>query len=121
MLVETWDVPVTAEWQKSNVLVDFAYSEDGLEIELVEGESKQQWLLQFEEILGFKVIRDEWSEWSAEPFPADGAFFEIVDSPWLEALGVTVSSLEDAPHHYIICCKRELLEVAAWECIFTAA
>lgn len=121
MRVETWDVPVTATWQKSNTLVDFAYSEEGLEIELVEGESKQRWLLHFEEVLGFKVLGDEWSQWSAEPFPVDGAFFEIVDSPWLAALAITDSALEESPHHFIICCQRELIEVAAWECNFTAA
>lgn len=120
MNVETWDVPVVATWQKSNTLVDFAYSENGLEIEIVEGESNQQWLLHFEKFLGFKVIGNEWAEWSVEPIPPDGAFFEIIGSPWLDALGVTESSLEDTPHHFVICCKRELIEVAAWECTFTA-
>ena len=119
MNVETWDVPVVSTWQKSNTLADFTYTENGLEIVLIEEESTRRWVILFEEILGFKVIRDEWSKWSKELIPPDGAFFEIIDSPWLVALGVTDSSLEDTPRHFVICCQRELIEVAGRE--FTIA
>lgn len=120
MDVESWDVPVISTWQKSNTLVDFSYTEHGLEIVLIEEESKQRWVLIFEEIIGFKVISDEWSKWSTELIPPDGAFFEIIDSPWLAALGITDSSLEDAPRHFVIICQRELIEVAGREFTITA-
>ncbi len=121
MDIAAWEVPINATWQKSNVLIDLAYGEDGLEIVLLEQESRQRWVMHFEEILAFKVITDEWSKWSAEQIPADGGFFEMIDSPWLAALGLTDTSLEDTPHHFLICCQRELIEVAARECRFTAS
>lgn len=121
MEVTAWDVPINAAWQKSNILIDLAYSEDGLEIVLLEEESRQRWVIHFEEVLAFKVIRDEYSKWSTELVPADGGFFEISDSPWLAALGLADTSLEEIPHHFLICCQGELIEVAAWECLFTVS
>ncbi len=121
MEVAAWDVPINATWQKSNILIDLAFTEDGLEIVLLEEESRQRWVMHFEAIAAFKVITEEWSKWSAEHIPEDGGFFEILDSPWLAALGLTETSLEDTPHHFLICCQRELIEVAAWDCLFTAS
>lgn len=120
MDVQTWDVPVNATWSKSNILIDFAYTEDGVEIVLIEEESKQRWVMHFEEVMAFKVISNEWAKWSSEQIPPDGGFFEIMDSPWLQALGATEDPLAKKPHHFIICCQLELVEVAAWECHFTA-
>ena len=120
MDIAAWDVPINATWQNSNILIDLAYNEDGLEIVLLEEERRQRWVMHFEEILAYKVITEEWSKWSTQQIPADGGFFEILDSPWLAALGLTETPLEKTPHHFLICCQRELIEVAAWDCIFTA-
>lgn len=120
MDITAWDVPINASWQKSNILIDLAFNEDGLEMVLLEEESRQRWVMRFEKILAFKVITEEWSKWSSEHIPADGGFFEIIDSPWLAALGLAETSLENAPHHYLICCQQQLIEVAAWDCIFSA-
>ncbi|MDK1021893.1 MAG: hypothetical protein QGD90_09700 [Candidatus Hydrogenedentes bacterium] len=120
MDVQIWDVPINATWSKSNILVDFAYNEDGVEIVLLEEESKQRWVMHFEEVMAFKIISNEWAKWSTAQIPPDGGFFEIMDSPWLQALGTTENPLAKEPHHFIICCEQELIEVAAWECHFTA-
>jgi len=60
-----------------------------------------------------KIVGDN-AHWSLEPIPPDGGFFQITDSPWLTALGLTETNDQQIPHHYVICCKRELIEVAAF-------
>ena len=39
MEITAWEVPINATWQKSNIIIDLAYSEDGLEIVFVQVEN----------------------------------------------------------------------------------
>jgi len=114
MQVERWDVPVQATWQQSNMLVDLNYDIDGLDIIVAEEDTRQRWNFAFEDLVAFKVISGDHAKWSMQAIPPDGGFFEITESPWITALGLVESDEQDEPHHYVICCRRELIEVVAF-------
>lgn len=114
MQVDRWDVPIQATWQRSNVLVDLNYDIDGLDMIVAEEETRQRWGLEFEDVAAFKVITEENAKWSMEAIPPDGGFFEITESPWIQALGLAESDEQDEPHHFVVCCRRELVEVIAY-------
>lgn len=120
MNVQAWDVPIQASWQKSNTLVDLSYDIDGLDLIIAEEETRARWRVEFDDVVAFKVITDEYAKWSMQPIPADGGFFEITESPWLTALGLTESADLEVPHHFVICCRREIIEVAAYGVSFAA-
>lgn len=119
MEVHPWEVPIAATWHKSNTLVDFLYDEEGLELIIEEEETQQRWVLRFADPAGFKVLCGEHAEWSIQHVPANGGFFEMKNSPWLSALGITETNEQASAHHYMICCQDELIEIATWECVIT--
>ncbi len=120
MNVQAWNVPIQATWQKSNMLVDLSYDVDGLDLIVAEEDTRQRWRVEFDDVVAFKVITDEYAKWSMQSIPPDGGFFEITDSPWLEALGLSESENMHVPHHFVICCRREIVEVAAFGVNFAA-
>ncbi len=119
MNVQEWEVPIRATWHKSNTLVELAYDIDGVELIIVEEETRQRWHIEFSEVVGIKILTEEHMEWSVLPVPPDGGFFEMTDSPWIAALGLTETNDQDMPHHYLICCRRELIEIIAYEVAFS--
>ena len=120
MDVHAWETPIRAVWHKSNTLVDLNYTPDGLDVILEEDETRQHWCISFKDLVALKTIIGDNAHWSLQPLPPDGGFFQITDSPWLAALGLTETNEERIPHHFAICCKRELIEVAAFNEAFTA-
>jgi hypothetical protein len=120
MDVHAWKTPIRAVWHKSNTLLDIHYTRDGVEVIIDEDETHQHWVVAFKDLVALKVIVGDNAHWSLAPIPPDGGFFQITDSPWLTALGLTETNDQQIPHHYVICCKRELIEVAAFHATFTA-
>lgn len=121
MNVHIWEVPIRATWHKSNTLVELNYDIDGVEVIIAEEETLQRWHIEFDDVAGLKVITGEHMKWSTEQIPPDGGFFEITDSPWLSALGLVETNDQETPHHFVICCRREIVEVAAFEVALTPA
>ena len=103
------------------MLIEMAYDLDGVEVVLAEEETRQRWHIEFDEVVGVKIITAKHMEWPIAQIPSDGGFFEITDSPWLAALGLTESNDLELPHHWIICCRSELIEIAAYEVTFSQA
>lgn len=119
MNVQEWQVPIRATWHKSNTLVELAYDFDGVELVLIEEETRQRWHVEFHDVAGVKVITEDFMEWSIVQIPPDGGFFEMTESPWIAALGLTETNDRDLPHHYLICCRSELIEIVAYEVAFS--
>ncbi len=119
MDVHVWETPIRADWHKSNTLVDFTYTPDVLEIVIQEEGTPAKWHIAFKHLAGFKIIVGDNAHWSLEPLPPDGGFFRIVESPWLAALGLTETNDHLSAQHFVVCCKRELIEVAAYDAVFT--
>ncbi len=120
MDVRAWQTPIRAVWHKSNTLVGVNYLLEGLEIILEEEDTKQHWCIAFKDLVALKIILGDNANWSRQPLPPDGGFFELTDSPWLAALGLTENNDQRIPHHYVICCKRELIEIGTFSAAFTA-
>ncbi len=121
MNVLAWHVPIKATWQKANTLVELAYDLDGVELVIAEEETRQRWHIEFNDVAGVKIITEEHMQWAMQQIPPDGGFFEITESPWLAALGLTETNDQTLPHHWVICCRRELVEIAAYEVAFSQA
>ncbi len=120
MEVHLWDTPIRAPWHKANTLIDFKYAPDSLELVVHEEGTRLRWRIVFKDLAAFKLIVGENAQWSQQPLPADAGFFKITESPWLAALGITENNDQERAHHYVICCKRELIEIAARDTAFTA-
>lgn len=119
MDVHTWDTPIRAAWHKSNTLVDYKYTPDVLVAIIQEEETNHRWHVMFKELAALKIIVGDNAHWSLEPLPPDGGFFTISGSPWLSALGLSENNAQRLASHYVICCKRELIEIAAYDVTFT--
>lgn len=120
MEVHLWDTPIRAAWHKANALIDFNYTPDVLDLVVHEEGTRLRWRIAFKDLAAFKIIVGDNAQWSQQPLPADAGFFQITDSPWLAALGLTETNVQSVAHHYVVCCKRELIEVAAFSATFTA-
>ena len=119
MDVHVWQTPIRATWHKSNALIDFTYTPDVLEVVIQEEETPAKWHISFKELAAFKILVPHNAHWSLEALPPDGGFFRIVDSPWLAALGLSETNDHRTALHFVICCKRELIEVAAYDAVFS--
>ena len=118
MEVHVWDAPIRATWHKSNTLVDLHYAPEALELLIHEEGTKLRWKVVFKDPAGVKVIVGENAHWSQQSLPQDGGFFRITESPWLSALGLTETNDQEQRRHYVVCCRREMIEVAAREVTF---
>lgn len=113
MPVKTWDLPVKAEWHRATVLESLSFGRDGLALYLVEDDSKRRWRLHFTEVQAFKCVTEESASSLLGSLPTKGAFYEVVDSPWLRELGQGSLEYMSKARHYIICCYDEVLELVA--------
>jgi hypothetical protein len=118
MDVHLWDTPIRATWHKSNTLVDLKYAPDLLELLVHEEETRMRWRISFKDLAAFKIIVGDNAHWSRQPLPPDAGFFQITESPWLSALGLTETNDQELVRHYVICCRRELIEIAARDATF---
>ena len=113
MRVEAWDLPVKAEWHRATALGSLSFSQDGLQLYLIEEGSLRRWHLRFPEVQAFKLTTEESASIVLDSLPANGAFYEIVDSEWLQELGQGRLAYMSTAKHYVICCDDEVLEVVA--------
>ena len=119
MDVHLWDTPIRAMWHKANTLIDFKYAPEALELVIHEEGTRMRWRVTFKDLVAFKVIVGDNAQWSQQPLAADAGFFQLTESPWLAALGLTETNDQRLAHHYVICCKREMIEVAGYDATFT--
>lgn len=113
MSVKAWELPIKAEWHRATELGSLSFSRDGLTLILIEGDSGRHWRLRFPEVQAFKCITEESAADLLGTLPPQGAFYEVVDSPWLSELGRGKIEYMAQAKHYVICCYDEVLEVVA--------
>ena len=116
MMIRTWDLPIKAEWHRASELKSLSFSLDNkLTLLLLEEDSQKCWRLHFPQVQGFKWTTQESGMWGAvlKSLPATGAFYEVVDSPWLLELGHGVVHYMEHAKHYVICSYDEYVEVVA--------
>lgn len=113
MTVKVWNLPIKANWHRATTLRGVTFGGDGLALRLVEEVTQKEWHLRFPEVQAFKCTTEESAAVVLGALPSNGAFYEVVDSAWLQELGLgRLEYLSDAKH-YIICCYDEVVEVVA--------
>lgn len=82
-------------------------------------EDNTYWTLKCNLIVAYKVISEEFSTSSyLFNLPRKGAFFEILDSPWIREFGPERSELLDKCKHYVLEFYDEVVEIIAQQFIF---
>lgn len=113
MSIKIWDLPIKGEWHRATGLESISFGREGLTLHLVEEDSEKHWRLHFPEVQAFKCVTEESASGLLGSLPTRGAFYEVVDSPWLRELGQGRLEYMAQARHYIICCYDEVLEVVA--------
>lgn len=77
------------------------------------------WSLKCEIIPGYKVVGEEFFRVGyLRNLPEEGAFFEILDSPWIKELGEFESNIPVDCKHYVLLFYDETVEILASKFIF---
>lgn len=89
------------------------FDRDGLKLRLLEDGAGNVWELRFSEVQACACTTEESSSSVVSLLPSSGAFFEFIDSPWLEKLGRGRLEYMARSRHFVLCCQDEVIEVAA--------
>ncbi|EKE24984.1 MAG: hypothetical protein ACD_5C00337G0001, partial [uncultured bacterium] len=82
-------------------------------------EDDTYWSIQCEKIVAYKVINEEFSRTGyLITLPVDGAFFEILDSPWIREFGQKEDRILDKCKHYVLRFYDETIEIIAQAFVF---
>lgn len=77
------------------------------------------WSLRCKGVVAYKVISEEFSLTGyLLDIPIKGAFFEILDSPWINEFGSEKAKTLDRCKHYVLRFYDETIEIIAREFIF---
>jgi hypothetical protein len=123
MKVELIDTPGAGTWARDCELIclsDCALPpSSGFKISYRREEDDTFWSLQCELIVAYKVTAEEFSRNGyLRKLPFEGAFFEILDSPWIEEFGPEPSRILDKCKHYVLKFYDETVEIIAQKFIF---
>ena len=90
-----------------------------LKINYHRDEDDTYWNIKCEEIVAYKVISEEFSTSGyLINLPTDGAFFEVLDSPWISEFGKEQSEILNKCKHCIFQFYDETVEIIAQNFIF---
>ncbi|HLY68209.1 MAG TPA: hypothetical protein VKR53_00690 [Puia sp.] len=91
----------------------------GFKINYHRDEDDTYWSIQCERIIAYKVINEEFSTTGyLINLPVEGAFFEILDSPWIREFGQEKDRILDECKHYIFRFYDETIEIIAQDFVF---
>jgi hypothetical protein len=111
------DTPGTGTWARDCELICLSdsYLSDckGFRVSYRRDEDDTYWMMHCETITAYKVISEELSTTGyLINLPADGAFYEILDSPWLAELG-NKDRILSGYRHFVLQFYEETIEVIA--------
>jgi hypothetical protein len=118
MKIEKVDTPAAGTWARDCELL---YLSDckGFKIRYHRDEDDTYWTLQCKGIVAYKVMGEEFSTTGyLIKLPVDGAFFEILDSPWIREFGQERSRILDKCKHYVLRFYDETIEIIAQDFVF---
>ncbi len=118
MKVEKVDTPAAGTWARDCELLCLSDCK-GFKISYHRDEDDTYWSLQCKGIVAYKVMGEEFSTIGyLIKLPADGAFFEILDSPWIHEFGQERSRILDKCKHYVLRFYDETIEILAQDFVF---
>jgi hypothetical protein len=119
MEIRPWNVPIRADWYRSNDLLNLRFAANDLELWIREEHSAAIWVLSFQSVQAFRSTTEECAAPVIAGLPAQGGFFEVHGSPWLAELGKGTIPFLESSHHFIVCCYEEIVEAVATTCEFS--
>jgi len=117
MKIEKIDTSAAGTWARDCELIYLAQHE-GLKISY-HREDDTYWSIQCERIVAYKVINEEFSRTGyLLNLPIEGAFFEILDSPWMREFGQKEDRILNKCKHYVLQFYDETIEIIAQYFVF---
>ncbi len=118
MKIEKVDTPAAGTWARDCELLCLSDCK-GFKIRYHRDEDDTYWSLQCKGIVAYKVMGEEFSTTGyLIKLPVDGAFFEILDSPWIREFGQERSRILDKCKHYVLRFYDETIEIIAQDFVF---
>ena len=106
-------VPFQADWFRSIILNKWGDYPGGVKLQVTD-EEEQRWEVRFQTVQAFRFTTEECAMTILSSLPHQGAAFEVLDSPWIIALGLGRVRFLDSSRHFVICCYDEIVEFVAW-------
>jgi len=107
------NISAAGTWPRDCELISLT-KKNGLTIIYHKDSDDSYWSLKFEIIPAYKVTGEEFSTTGyLINLPADGSFFEIIDSPWLNEFRKNHARIIDKCKHYVLQFYDETIEIIA--------
>jgi hypothetical protein len=118
MKIEKISTRAAGTWSRDCELI-YLTQYKGLKISYRRDEDDTYWSLQCARLVAYKVINEEFTRTGyLATLPVDGAFFEILDSPWICEFGQKQDRILDKCKHYVLRFYDEVIEIIAQEYLF---
>ena len=118
MKINKIDTPAAGAWARDCELLRLAQHK-GLKVSYHRDEDDTYWSLQCYRIVAYKVTNEEFSRDDyLINLPTEGAFFEILDPPWISEFVRENARILDKCKHYILRFYDETIEIIAQDFIF---
>lgn len=119
MKVQELDNPAAGTWSRDCELIHFSLQDD-MQLLYYKDEDRTHWEVEIWGIIAYKYICEEFSNVGyLEKLPVEGAFYEILDSPWVEEFEVFLENNKYGEiKHFVLQFYDETLEFLAQTLIF---
>ncbi len=113
MKIKTINIPAAGTWARDCELISLLYHK-GFKLNYHKDEDDTYWSMQFEGVIAYQVFSEEFSMQDClAKLPVEGAFFEILDSPWISEFRDNKPEILDKCKHYALRFYDEKIEVIA--------
>jgi hypothetical protein len=110
MQVITLNIPAAGEWSRDCILKSLVYKNE-LKISY-QKEDDTLWELQCQGVLAFNLAAEEFALGRfLLKLPVEGAFYEIIDSPWIAEMELKFSKNLSKYKHYVLEFYDEIIEI----------
>ncbi len=118
MKIRKIDTPAAGKWARDCELLCLTDCKK-FKIYYHRNEDDTYWSLECKLIISYKITSEEFSMAGyLANLPADGAFFEILDSPWVREFGPERPEVLAKCKHYVLEFYDEIIEIIAQQFIF---
>ncbi len=118
MKIERLDTPAAGTWARDCELIYIGHHK-GFKIDYHRDEDDTYWRMRSEMIAAYKVLGEEFSRVGyLMKLPTEGAFFEILDSPWIHEFEQAQAHTLVGFKHYVLRFYDETVEIIAQEFFF---
>ncbi len=107
------DIPAAGTWSRDCEVKSLVYCK-GFKISYHKDEDDTYWNLRSEIVIAVRVLSEEFSRGAyLIDLPTDGAFFEVLDSPWMAEFGNCNVEILRKCTHYVFRFYDETVEIIA--------